>query len=94
MLYLCYVNGKFCYFLFRKPIATQEAPTPKNFFSNDGSFFENFKRITEAVRKTQPEALPKSLIEEEAKEPPPPEIEEELQPPPPEEQEPYGKGLK
>lgn len=29
-----------------------EPPPPKNSFSNDGSFFESFKKITDAVKKT------------------------------------------
>lgn len=28
---------------------------PKNSFNNDGSFFENFKKITEAAKKAQQE---------------------------------------
>ena len=40
---------------FSKPAAAlvDEAPAPKNFFSNDGSFFENFKKITDAAKKAQ-----------------------------------------
>lgn len=30
-----------------------EPPTPKNNFTNDGSFFENFRKITEAAKKAE-----------------------------------------
>lgn len=33
----------------------QEPPPPKNNFSNDGSFFENFKKITDAAKKAEPQ---------------------------------------
>lgn len=32
-----------------------DPPQPKNNFTNDGSFFENFKRITEAAKKAEEE---------------------------------------
>lgn len=32
-----------------------EPPPPKNSFTNDGSFFENFKKITEAAQKAEEE---------------------------------------
>lgn len=32
-----------------------DPPPPKNSFTNDGSFFENFKKITEAARKAEEE---------------------------------------
>lgn len=42
---------------------------PKNLFSNDGSFFENFKKITEAAKKIEKEKqqadIEKQKIEEE-----------------------------
>lgn len=39
------------------PKQTFEAdpPTPKNNFTNDGSFFENFRKITEAAKKADEE---------------------------------------
>lgn len=30
-----------------------EPPTPKNNFTNDGTFFENFRKITEAAKKAE-----------------------------------------
>lgn len=35
----------------------EEPIPPKNNFSNDGSFFENFKKITDAAKKAQEIAL-------------------------------------
>lgn len=32
-----------------------EPPAPKNNFTNDGSFFENFRKITEAAKKAEEE---------------------------------------
>lgn len=32
-----------------------EPPQPKNSFTNDGSFFENFRKITEAAKKAEEE---------------------------------------
>lgn len=42
---------------------------PKNSFNNDGSFFENFKKITDAAKKAQQEMeekLTPALVVEEA----------------------------
>lgn len=36
------------------PNVVLEPPPPKNNFSNDGSFFENFKKITDAAKKAEP----------------------------------------
>lgn len=43
-----------------------EPPPPKNNFSNDGSFFENFKKITDAAKKAQEVAKAAAQVVENA----------------------------
>lgn len=52
-----------------------EPPSPKNNFNNDGSFFENFKKITDAAKKAQEDALPPPIVVPELVAEPTPEIE-------------------
>lgn len=52
---ICY--HVYCY-EYRKNLANQpidEETLPKNSFNNDGSFFENFKKITDAAKIAQKE---------------------------------------
>lgn len=39
----------------KTPTLEVDPPQPKNNFTNDGSFFENFKKITEAAKKKEEE---------------------------------------
>lgn len=39
-----------------------EPASPKNNFNNDGSFFENFKKITDAAKKAQEDAMPPPIV--------------------------------
>lgn len=45
-----------------KPNVVIEPPSPKNNFNNDGSFFENFKKITDAAKKAQEDAMPPPVV--------------------------------
>lgn len=51
-------NNNVKFVLYRKNQANnqiEEVALPKNSFNNDGSFFENFKRITDAAKLAQKE---------------------------------------
>lgn len=48
--------------IFSKPNVVLEPPSPKNNFNNDGSFFENFKKITDAAKKAQEDAMPPPVV--------------------------------